>query len=167
MIFFTPIHTKQPSLNCILVPSLQLFILVHTSFLKARVGENIFVLFFFCCLDKIFRKICKSLAFCRKVMMSSYRIDKVECNLEFIVFCYGYCHRVSPEHFTYVWNYCAIFSSVLLIRYLFGFYLCSFLFLLPRDVTPLLLMSEADELGSQCTGSGAAQPLRNTAVWIL
>lgn len=35
------------------------------------------------------------------------------------------------------------------------------------DSSLLLLMSEVDETGSQCKGSGAAQPHRNTDIWIL
>lgn len=43
----------------------------------------------------------------------------------------------SPGHCVCVWKGCAIFSSVLLITDLFGFYLCSFLFLLPHGLTHL------------------------------
>lgn len=104
-------------------------------FLKLELVK-IFLSLSFCCLGKTFMKLCKSLSFCRRVIMRCYRIDIVECNLEFMVFCYSYCLRVSPEHFICVWNYCAIFSSsVLLITDLFGFYLCSFL--LPHDLTHL------------------------------
>lgn len=45
--------------------------------------------------------------------------------------------RVPSEPSHYMWNYRAIFSSVLFITDLFGFYLCSFLFLLPHDLTHL------------------------------
>lgn len=119
-------------------------------------------------LDKVFMKLCKSLSFCRKVTMRFYRTDTVECNLEFIVFCYSYCRRVSPEHFMYVWNYCAIFSSVLLITDLFGFYLCSFLFLLPHDLTHLFCCWCLRQMSLEVSVRGLEQQSHTeTDAWIL
>lgn len=79
-------------------------------------------------------KLCRCLSPFRQVIVRSYRRGEVECSLELSSLQLTVT-GVSAEYCWYMWDYCAVFSSVLFITDLFGFYLCSFLFLLPHDLT--------------------------------